>query len=131
VETTFPEKLGRSQEPRVGGNRTFIRYYTVFHVLRSCTSLSDGERGEFKTLLQEERERKGRPLTLHDVDKIWWKRERTYHFSCPHVENYVCALSKRFRKAGSFICSGSWHDTCEVYLLVKNNDGDPTVLISE
>jgi hypothetical protein len=85
----------------------------------------------FKTLLEEEREKQGKPVTVRGGDKAWWKRELAHYSSCPHVEDYVCVFSRKFRTVGVFNCSGSWHQTCQVYLLVNNNNGDPTVLIHE
>ena len=92
---------------------------------------TDAKQSEFKTLLQEEREKRGKPVTVQWVDKAWWKKEKSHWNSCPHVDKFTCALSKKFRAKGPFLCSGSWHEGCEIYLLVKNNGGDPTVLINE
>lgn len=84
----------------------------------------------YKTLLQEEREKRPEPR-VSGVNKSWWKKEKEFHFSCPYVEDFICKWSKKFRAKGSFVCSGSWHQTCEIYLKVKNNNEDPTVLIVE
>jgi hypothetical protein len=90
-----------------------------------------GEEREFKTLLQEERGKQHKSITVQGVDKAWWKKEISHWASCPHMEKTVCVPSKRLRPGGPFVCTGSWHQTCQIYLLLKNNNEDPMVLINE
>jgi hypothetical protein len=92
--------------------------------------MDEPEQPKFKTLLEKEREKRARPVTVQGVDKAWWKKELSYWRSCPHLDEITCTPSKKFREV-PFICSGSWHQTCEIYLLLKNNNEDPTVLIHE
>jgi len=85
----------------------------------------------FKTLLQEERERHSKPKSVSNVHKSWWKREAKYWNSCPYVEDFICGPSKKYRALGEFVCSGSWHQTCGIFLRVKKAGDDPAVLALE
>ena len=90
-----------------------------------------GEQSDFKTLLQEEKERTKKPVTVQGVDRAWWRREKSYYHSCPHIDENVCVPSRKYRSLGPFICGGSWYQGCQIYIRIKNNGGDPEVLAVE
>ena len=93
--------------------------------------MSDIKQQGFKTLLEQERERRSKPQPMSSVHKAWWKKEAKYWNSCPHVEDFICGPSKKYRPLGAFVCSGSWHQGCQIFLRVKNAGDDVEVLALE
>jgi hypothetical protein len=65
--------------------------------------MDEPEPREFKTLLEEEQEKRARPVTVQGRDKAWWKKETSYWASCPHIDDNACAPSKKLRRGGQFI----------------------------
>lgn len=81
---------------------------------------------QFTTLLDELRGKRTSSMT--EADKTYAKHRDKYR-GCPHLaEDSICEPSRKFRLS-KFPCNGFMYQTCSVYLLIKNNQDDPTVLI--
>jgi len=86
------------------------------------------ENKEFKTLLQEVREKK--PPKMNHEDRKYWNMVKAEYEVCPYREDDLfCKWSKKFREAGPISCSGWAYARCPVFMKMRKSGEDPSVLI--